>query len=165
VCSLCATTVLGGGTVSETAAPPRDFRIRLRDSHAGVTLRSALTGAARRLEVPECGRIFADFSDERGRSLEDRLADLGVTGPGYLALVVFVDGAAQPQCQRSNVLAFTETGSRVIHVCPGLTRLQRRDSQLAQAVIIHEALHSLGFGENPPASVEITRRVLDRCAH
>ena len=30
-------------------------------------------------------------------------------------------------------------------------------------VVIHEELHSLGLGENPPSSQEITRRVESRC--
>jgi len=34
---------------------------------------------------------------------------------------------------------------------------------VAEAVIIHETLHSLGLGENPPTSDEITRRVFSRC--
>jgi hypothetical protein len=34
---------------------------------------------------------------------------------------------------------------------------------MAEAVIIHEMLHTLGLGENPPSSTEITFRVLNRC--
>jgi hypothetical protein len=30
--------------------------------------------------------------------------------------------------------------------------------------VLHEALHTLGLGENPPDSFEITRRVGQRCA-
>ena len=33
----------------------------------------------------------------------------------------------------------------------------------AEAVIIHETLHSLGLGENPPSSQAITHRVLQQC--
>jgi hypothetical protein len=33
----------------------------------------------------------------------------------------------------------------------------------AQAIVIHEALHTLGLGENPPSSAEITARVLASC--
>jgi hypothetical protein len=29
--------------------------------------------------------------------------------------------------------------------------------------VIREVLHTLGLGENPPASAEITRRVEERC--
>jgi hypothetical protein len=39
----------------------------------------------------------------------------------------------------------------------------RRDAGGAQAVVIHEALHSLGLPENPPASAYITRRVSMLC--
>jgi len=31
--------------------------------------------------------------------------------------------------------------------------------------MIHEALHTLGLGENPPTSAEITERVLARCGN
>jgi hypothetical protein len=30
-------------------------------------------------------------------------------------------------------------------------------------LIIHEMLHTLGLGENPPSSREITQRVTERC--
>jgi hypothetical protein len=30
-------------------------------------------------------------------------------------------------------------------------------------MVIHEILHTLGLGENPPTSVEITQRVEARC--
>ena len=32
-----------------------------------------------------------------------------------------------------------------------------------EATLIHEALHTLGLGENPPTSREITSRVVSRC--
>ena len=34
-----------------------------------------------------------------------------------------------------------------------------------EITIIHEMLHSLGLGENPPESVAITAQVLKRCGH
>ncbi len=30
-------------------------------------------------------------------------------------------------------------------------------------MVIHEMLHTLGLGENPPTSIEITQRVKGRC--
>jgi hypothetical protein len=36
---------------------------------------------------------------------------------------------------------------------------------VAEATVIHEALHTLGLGENPPTSREITAGVLKRCRH
>ena len=33
----------------------------------------------------------------------------------------------------------------------------------AEAMVINEMLHTLGLGENPPSTFEITDRVRDRC--
>jgi hypothetical protein len=38
-----------------------------------------------------------------------------------------------------------------------------RNSRNAEAIVIHEWLHSLGLGENPPSSDYITTRVRARC--
>jgi hypothetical protein len=38
-----------------------------------------------------------------------------------------------------------------------------RNSRHAEALLIHEMLHSLGLGENPPTSHQITARVRARC--
>jgi hypothetical protein len=38
-----------------------------------------------------------------------------------------------------------------------------RQESRAEIAVIHEALHTLGLGENPPDSLEITRRVAERC--
>jgi hypothetical protein len=39
----------------------------------------------------------------------------------------------------------------------------RRNSRHVEAILIHELLHSLGLGENPPSSDYITSRVRARC--
>lgn len=44
------------------------------------------------------------------------------------------------------------------------TSTHTRSPQRAELVVLHEALHTLGLGENPPGSLEITQRVGDRCA-
>jgi hypothetical protein len=60
-------------------------------------------------------------------------------------------------------LAFTTPGSRVVRVCGDeLMRPSRHPDDIV-AMVIHETLHTLGLPENPPSSVEITRRVLARC--
>ena len=38
-----------------------------------------------------------------------------------------------------------------------------KNPTLAEAMVIHEMLHTLGLGENPPTTFEITDRVLSRC--
>jgi len=47
--------------------------------------------------------------------------------------------------------------------CRSFAEKQVRDPWTAENMVIHEMLHTLGLGENPPSSREITRRVNDRC--
>lgn len=44
-----------------------------------------------------------------------------------------------------------------------LSRLTYTEPRRAEAVVIHEVLHTLGLGERPPAPEHITERVLYRC--
>ena len=139
------------------------LRVQIRSPMTAEAVRAAIRGASLRLEQPECRRIVSDFTDASGRNLQDNLESLGQTPAGYLGLIVFVDGQGHRRCGEQQVFALTTPSSRVIHVCPQFGVKQRRDPALAEAIIIHEALHSLGLGENPPSSLEITRRVFDRC--
>jgi hypothetical protein len=139
------------------------LRVQIRSRMTAEPVRAAIRGASLRLERPRCRRIVSDFTDASGRNLQDNLDALGQTPAGYLGLIVFVDGQGLRRCVEEKVLALTTPGSRVIHICPQFGGNQRRDPALAEAVIIHEALHSLGLTENPPSSLEITRRVFDRC--
>ena len=62
-------------------------------------------------------------------------------------------------------MAVTAPGSRVVYVCGrAFTEAQSRSAERAELVVLHEALHTLGLGEDPPASPEITRLVGRRCA-
>ena len=149
-----------------TAQPhvPR-FRVRdLNPMHAAAVER-ALSGAARRLESAECRRIFEDFRDGAGTPLQERLGALGLDAPDYLSYIVFVDGIGRRSCHGGDVMAVTAPGSRVVHVCGrAFAEAQARSAERAELVVLHEALHTLGLGENPPASLEITRLVGQRCA-
>jgi hypothetical protein len=88
-----------------------------------------------------------------------------VSARDYLGLLLFVDGSGDVQCVRQpDVIAWTSPGNRVIRVCVPQFRVRRQgDPALTEAVIIHEALHTLGLGENPPSSRLITNRVFARC--
>lgn len=48
-----------------------------------------------------------------------------------------------------------------VYVCSA--RVATLEVPRGDIVIIHEMLHSLGLGENPPTSDEITKRVVQRC--
>jgi len=52
----------------------------------------------------------------------------------------------------------------VVYICERrFSDLARRRQAMAEAIIIHEMMHTLGLGENPPTSQEITARVMRRC--
>lgn len=151
---------------AEIGPVPPAFEVRIRNQATADTLREALRGAAERLESPKCGGVFSEFSDASGRRLSDRLAELGQTPQGYLGRVLFYDGSTQPRCQArgTRVLAVTSPGSPAVFVCPKAFRdVYRAHPLYAEATLIHEALHTLGLGENPPTSREITSRVVKRC--
>jgi hypothetical protein len=69
-----------------------------------------------------------------------------------------------PRCRQEETLAIAAVGSRAVYVCPrAIVAWAHRNRAWAEATLIHEALHTLGLGENPPSSVEITERVIQRC--
>jgi hypothetical protein len=127
-------------------------------------VRWAVAGARRRLEQPACQSLFSEFSDASGRTLQSNLDALGHSGADHLGLIVFADGSDRQRCKVAGPLAFTTAGSAVVYVCGRVFRdMAKRDPRLVQAILIHEMLHTLGLGENPPSSLEITKRVLAAC--
>jgi hypothetical protein len=125
----------------------------------------AIAGAVQRLENAECQRVLADFTDLSGRTLAEKLAELGKTPAQFMNELYWIDDRDTPCCLRRGTLAFTAPGQRVIRVCG------RRFAEVSlgrpiycDAVFIHEMLHALGLTENPPSSSVITRRVIARCS-
>jgi hypothetical protein len=117
-----------------------------------MMVQKAVEGATRRMLSLDCQRVFADFS-------------LDVPAPDQFAAVRFVDDSGASQCVRGSTLAFTAPGGRVVHVCG--TQFKSRfqlDPARAEIIVIHELLHVLGLGENPPTSDAITAQVTARCA-
>ena len=143
---------------------PPSANVRLTDPTAAETVRRMLRLAADRLARPECQRIFSDFRDAEGRPLKEKLDAEGVTGQSYLGLLLLHDGSAHPRCRTNQIYAVARPGSRTVLICSAkFAKLALRRPRMAQAVLIHEALHALGLGENPPSSTEITFRVSARC--
>jgi hypothetical protein len=136
--------------------------LRLRGSMRGRVAR-AVEGAAARLQRAECAGVLAEFRDASGRTLRDNLAVVGVAPPEYLDRILFYDGYQIGRCGAKGILAATQPGSSVVLICSKFFEPAGHDPRLAEAIIIHEALHTLGLGENPPSSREITARVLERC--
>ena len=142
--------------------------VRMADPSRAAAVRKAVLGAFDSLGNGKCQGIFADFRDSSGQTLQEKLDALGETGQSYLKLVLFYEGSDHRACHSSrgqDISAATATGSRVVLICGGNFSQGRRPKPFGpEAVIIHEMLHSLGLGENPPTSDEITWRVFSRCA-
>ena len=142
--------------------------VRIADPSRAAVVRKAVLGAFDSLGSGKCQRIFGDFRDSSGQTLQEKLDTMGETGQSYLKLVMFYEGSAQRACHSSrgqDISAATATGSRVVFICGGNFSEGRHPKPFGpEAVIIHETLHSLGLGENPPTSDEITWRVFSRCA-
>jgi hypothetical protein len=141
-------------------------RVNVPDSRAQSGITSAVLGAQARLARPECQKVFTDFQDVEGRLLLERLQASRDTPADYLMQQVwFVDGGDTPPCRRDGTMAaFTVPGHHVIRVC-GTRFAQRfeRERVAAEIIVIHEMLHTLGLGENPPSSRDITAQVTRRC--
>ena len=135
------------------------------ESDTRLAVWRAVEGAAARLARPGCQALFADFTDEVGQRLSTTLEASGMSSAEAFALLRFFDDREAPQCRAGTTLAFTQTSSRLIRVCGRAFRdrfLQNR--RTTEIIIIHEFLHALGLGENPPTSQAITERVAARCS-
>jgi hypothetical protein len=148
---------------SRTAVTPWR-RVLLWHPLAAHVTRRALDRAHALLEQPACAAVLSDFKDGEGRVLTERLSALGVDAQTYLGWILFIDGTREALCTKGAV-AFTAPGIRIVRLCATeVTRVSQLRPDYVAGALIHEMLHTLGLGENPPASHEITRRVLDRCA-
>jgi hypothetical protein len=158
VLGLEATELRAGGEATriEVAAPAAS-------SGLNETVAVAVRDASSKLSDPACSRIFADYRDSSGQTLQANLDELGRTGEGYVAWLNFYDCYGMSRCADCGTLASTSPRSRVVYICTAQFReRQLRDPGLAAALITHEELHSLGLAENPPASQAITAQV-SRC--
>jgi hypothetical protein len=155
-------TVLQEAAAAPTAEPwPRVY---IRDGFVRDAAKAALIAASTQLELPTCQSLLSEFQDQRGQPLTATLVALNMSLPEYARLVVFLDGESQPTCGRHGVLAFTVPGSRVVHVCGrAFARAWKKDALEVRDALIHELLHSLGLGENPPTPAHITARVKRLC--
>jgi hypothetical protein len=123
----------------------------------------ARAGAARRLQEPECQKVLDDFRDAAGRPLRRSLVTWQVSAAEYVQTIAFLRGSSHPLCRRGDVALVSTPGSPRVHVCSPFAMIQVGDPGLAETMVIHEVLHTLGLGENPPSSLEITKQVKRRC--
>ena len=167
-CAAWMSLMVSPAVLDGQAGPPnimRASRFQLPNSVVYGAVTRAVSGAGQRLSRPACQQVFTDFSDLAGQPLFARLASSGRTAAQYLVeQIQFVDGEDAPLCRReSPAAAFTTPGNGVVHVCPSFAELGGHNPTAAEIVVIHELLHTLGLGENPPSSREISQRVTLRC--
>jgi hypothetical protein len=141
----------------------------LRPGHAldrpvRSSLARAIENAAAKLDRTRCREVFSDFRDRRGRTLQENLDATGLEGAAHLRALTFANGRFLGDCRLPNVLALATPGRQIIYICgPQFLQRERLDPGFTAALLIHEQLHALGLGENPPHSQEITARVISRC--
>ncbi len=157
VAGLVAGHVVVGAVDRNPAAGAKNYA----EGGGRAWVQRALESATRRLEVPECQHVFSEFSDAAGVPLSTKLQDLHVKPEEYLVQWMwFLEGSRERQCRERDIAAYTERGSRTVFVCSSRVATDASDGAI---VVIHEMLHSLGLGENPPTPRQITKRVLVRC--
>jgi len=162
--SFCSLAASPNARAEDEVAEGVPFRVRVAQTEAAYAVKRALRGADRRLAEPACRQVLTDFRVASGVTPQDVLEASGVSGRMYLRWIVFADGRGTNGCRSKATLAVTEPGSRVVFICPqAFLEDEGRNRAHAEATLIHEMLHTLGLGENPPRSAEITERVLSRC--
>lgn len=119
--------------------------------------------ASRWLSRERCRAVFGDFRDSAGRPLSAVLEETGRTPEGRLLEIEFSLGGDEGRCRDSEVLAVMSSGSTAVRLCAAAGRLARRDPPSLAVVLLHEELHSLGLGEDPPTSREISRAIEAGC--
>lgn len=148
----------------EGATPPSpdttgpQFRVLISDVPLRRAAESALRSALSRVDGNGCRGLLTEFVDQRGQPLASRLDALQLSFREFLHIVVFADGRKYRACEEP--AAVTTPGSRVVYLCPGFKKESRNDAWVA---ILHEALHALGLGENPPTPAFISNRVRALC--
>ncbi len=150
------------GSLSVQAA---DASVPLVDPRLGPLVQRTVERAVVRFETSTCSMLLTDFSDLRtGEPLASTLAASGRTASGFLGSLRFVDADHMVQCRRRPAYAWVPVGGDVVFVCTSrFTALVKKNEWLAGNILVHETLHSLGLGENPPSSEAITEMVGRRC--
>jgi len=151
-----------------SAAPVGAFdapRIHFQAGTERFAVQRAIDDASRRLGTADCQRVLDDFTDAEGRTLTENLDRRGKTPLQFFNALYLWEDRDTPRCRLGSTLAFTAPGNAVIWICSHPFKdAALNQPRLGGAILIHEMLHALGLGENPPRSDHITRQVLARCS-
>jgi hypothetical protein len=150
------------------ATPHVDAGSSPRLASAGLTpaerhaLQWSIGIASQQLRRSECLKAFAEFQLADGTTPLEKLEATGLTAEEHLATLEWESGATSGRCAPGALLATVRNGRRVT-VCPGFAKVVASQPSFGATLVIHEQLHALGLGENPPTSTYITTRVYHRC--
>jgi hypothetical protein len=159
---LLAVGILAVAMVPSGAA--QDADVHMNNGFAAAAVRGAVGGARRRLTRESCLNLLREFKDAEGHTLQANLEARHRTAEAQLRALQFEDGISCRLCDKNGIHALTRAGSSVVYICSdAFLTAYRRNPYLAESYIIHELLHTLGLGENPPSSQEITDRVVEAC--
>ncbi len=149
------------------SAGEEELNVRLVHNAERSAVARAVGGAVQQLGQPGCQTLLDEFADTSGEPLRTALDAAGLSAPDYLRHRLFFYDAPARLC-RGSELAITTPGSHAVFVCGfRFAREAAKDSRHADAMVIHvihETLHSLGLGENPPSCDHINRRIRALCA-
>jgi hypothetical protein len=163
-CLAFSTVVLAWPGERLDAADRKDPRPRLLLPFDAAAVRQTVEGARARLETAACQGLLDEFKTADGTSLKDRLESDGSTLQARLEALRFFDASGLSTCRSSRIYAFTRPALGAVYLCTSrFTAARLQDPALAEAVVIHELLHTIGLGEYPPTPEHITARVKDRC--
>jgi hypothetical protein len=163
---LVAVALATARAVAGVPDEPEDDGRALRGRTSGslrAAFRAASREARRKLRTRHCQEVFASFRDGSGTPLEAILDRRRRTPEDHFAEILFYDGRFRLECGRPRLLAFTSPGSRAVFLCGSFAEQTFRSVGYSADILIHEELHTLGLGENPPTSGEITARVEAAC--
>ena len=162
VCAVAAALLLPGAAAGEdgSASPLPEVDPRL-----GGYVAELVAHAARRFEGPGCSGLLLVFDDLRtGRPLAETLRASGRSAGEHFASIRFYSGDERVQCRWRETWAWAAVGSDAVFVCRArFTALAKKSEKAAANILVHEALHTLGLGENPPSSREVTAAVHEHC--
>jgi hypothetical protein len=161
---LLASLPLFGAAAEGAQSHARPVPVRALDPGAASVAEAARQGAIARLRNPECRQLLDDFTDAKGRKLHESLQAFGVGPDQYLAMLPLLDGEPRPLCKANQSQLLSSTGVPRVFVCKAFLETVYPRRVMAEVYVIHEMLHTLGLGENPPTSHDITQKVVKRCA-
>lgn len=158
-----------GGTTTTTTTSYANNKIT-NDAILKDKVNKAIGNAKTKLQQAACADVLTKFTATggtySGKRLDEALAATGASDvTTYLTTYVqFYNGTYESGCTNSSTaVAFVSpVGGRVIRVCKRFSNLL---PSVAGNRMIHEMLHTLGLGENPPSDAEIDGAISQACGN